>query len=167
MWRGSIHSLSRFTVSPLPAPSTPPMTISTGNFFIVPRSNCALSRASRSLGSSRLYSSLLTLCSRSADSNMMPPRCVALSLSVPKPSAFLKSVPAPRQALDPARLARGDPAPHDTDHTRVHAPAGPQLGDHGCTHRGIVDQAERVLQVGERIDVAPDLFTRVEHREKL
>src|ERR1019366_6361290 len=51
MWRGSIHSLSRLTVSPLPAPSTPPIRISTGNFFACARSNCALSRASRNFGS--------------------------------------------------------------------------------------------------------------------
>ncbi len=29
MWRGSIHSLSRLTVSPLPAPSTPAIRITT------------------------------------------------------------------------------------------------------------------------------------------
>ena len=43
--------LSRLTVSPLPAPSTPPIRINTGNLRACARSNCAFSNASRSLGS--------------------------------------------------------------------------------------------------------------------
>ena len=52
MWRGSIQVWSRFTVSPLPAPSTPEMRMISGNFLLPRRSYCALSSASRRRGSS-------------------------------------------------------------------------------------------------------------------
>ncbi len=52
MWRGSIHAWSRFTVSPLPAPSTPEMRMISGNCLFARRSYCALSSASRRTGSS-------------------------------------------------------------------------------------------------------------------
>src|SRR6185503_15811693 len=73
MWRGSIHSFSRFTVSPLPAPSTPAIRISTGKLPFCFRSYCALSSASRSFGSSRRNVALSTLCFRLADSNIARP----------------------------------------------------------------------------------------------
>jgi hypothetical protein len=53
MWRGSIHSLSRLTVSPLPAPSTPAIRISTGKRPSSFRSYCALSSAARKEACSR------------------------------------------------------------------------------------------------------------------
>ena len=54
MWRGSIHSLSRLTVSLLPAPSTPAIRIRTGKRPFCFRSYCASSSAWRSFASSRL-----------------------------------------------------------------------------------------------------------------
>ena len=53
MWRGSIHSLSRFTVSPLPAPSTPAMRMSTGKRPSSFRSYCAFNNAARRVACSR------------------------------------------------------------------------------------------------------------------
>ena len=67
--RGSIHALSRLTVSPFPAPSTPAKTTMTGND--APRSCCCSSRSRvRSFGARRLYSSFDTRCPSSAVSNM-------------------------------------------------------------------------------------------------
>ena len=54
MWRGSIHSLSRLTVSPLPAPSTPPIRMITGNVPFSFRRYWASSRSARSFGTTRL-----------------------------------------------------------------------------------------------------------------
>ena len=70
MWRGSIHSWSRLTVSPLPAPSTPEMRMTRGKFLPLRRSYCASSSASRRTGSSLAYVSLSMAWPSSADSNM-------------------------------------------------------------------------------------------------
>src|SRR3990172_12422828 len=71
MWRGSIHSLRMLTVSPLPAPSTPPIRTITGKLLFSSSSYWAFSSASRSLGSCRSYSRSGMLWPSSADSNMI------------------------------------------------------------------------------------------------
>src|SRR5215203_2409488 len=68
--RGSIHSLRMLTVSPLPAPSTPPTTMMTGKLLSASSSYWTLSSASRSAGSARSYWRSVTLWPSSADSNM-------------------------------------------------------------------------------------------------
>ncbi len=70
MYRGSIHALRRFMVSPLPAPSTPPMSKITGKRPAFARSYCASRRASRSLGDSSAKRSFEILWPSSADSNI-------------------------------------------------------------------------------------------------
>src|SRR6188768_1543279 len=70
MLRGSIHSLNRFTVSPLPAPSTPLTRISTGNLACAASCVCRSSSRWRSFGSCFLNSVLPSLWPISADSNM-------------------------------------------------------------------------------------------------
>ena len=56
-WRGSIHSLRRLTVSPLPAPSTPFTRMMTGKLAVRRAGRTARASSSwRSFGSSRLYS---------------------------------------------------------------------------------------------------------------
>ena len=70
MWRGSIHSLSRLTVSPLPAPSTPAISTTTAACFFSRRSYWASSSASRSAGTSLSQVFLSMAWPSSADSNM-------------------------------------------------------------------------------------------------
>src|SRR3990170_3028382 len=71
MKRGSIHSLRMLTVSPLPAPSTPPIRTITGKLLFASSSYWAFSSASRSLGSCRSYSRSGMRWPSSADSNMV------------------------------------------------------------------------------------------------
>src|SRR3990172_2050598 len=71
MWRGSIHSLRMLTVSPLPAPSTPPIRTITGKLLFSSSWYWAFNSASRSLGSCRSYSRSGMLWPSSADSNMI------------------------------------------------------------------------------------------------
>ena len=54
MWRGSIHSFSRLTVSPLPAPRTPEIRMITGNVPFSFRRYWTSSRSARSFGTARL-----------------------------------------------------------------------------------------------------------------
>src|SRR5579862_5873301 len=71
MWRGSIHSFRRFTVSPFPAPSTPFTRMMTGNLAPASRRYCRSSRRWRSFGTSRLNWDLPSLWPISADSNTL------------------------------------------------------------------------------------------------
>ena len=52
--RGSSHALSRFRVSPLPAPSTPAKTMITGNAAASRRARCTVGKSARSTGSRAL-----------------------------------------------------------------------------------------------------------------
>jgi hypothetical protein len=70
MKRGSIHSLSRWTVSPLPAPSTPAIRIRTAKGAFSRSVRCATSNELRSVATSRSYSAFGTSCLSAADSNM-------------------------------------------------------------------------------------------------
>lgn len=71
-WRGSSHSFRMLTVSPLPAPSTPLMRITTGKPRASSRSYWASSRASRRGGTRALQVFLSMAWSSSADSNIAP-----------------------------------------------------------------------------------------------
>ncbi len=66
--RGSSHSRSRLTVSPLPEPSAPAMTTITGT-FVVRSASCAARRRARIAGSSAAYSSFESRRPSSAVSN--------------------------------------------------------------------------------------------------
>src|SRR5437868_14808603 len=70
MFLGSIHSFSRLTVSPLPAPRTPEMRMITGKRAPLSRSYWASSKSARNAGSMTRYCSLESLWPISAASNM-------------------------------------------------------------------------------------------------
>lgn len=72
MCRGSIHSLRSWTVSPLPAPCTPLIRMSTGKRLSFDSANWVSRRSVRSRGSIFLHASFESLCPSSADSNMPP-----------------------------------------------------------------------------------------------
>ena len=126
IWRGSIHAVSVFAVSPRPAPSTPETMTSTGPRRIRDRSNCASSSASRRRGSSRAYTSLATRWPISADSSIVG------SGSVPERLGLGELPPGLGQAFELARAHRRGPAADDARRARkldVIAGRGQELVD--------------------------------------
>src|SRR5258706_3481879 len=157
MWRGSIHSLKRFTVSDLPAPPTPFTRMITGNFPFSRSLYCRSSRRWRSFGSSRLNSLFFNLWPISADSNTglslvlgSGLRGLLRGLLAPEGLALRKATHKRLQQPDIALLARGEPALREGGEGSARI----ELGDETLRRGRIVGAPERVLQRGEPAHIA-------------
>ena len=164
MWRGSIHAVSVFAVSPRPAPSTPETMTSTGPRLTRDRSNCASSSASRRRGSSRAYTSLATRWPISADSSIVSPDQFQNGLALANCRQDLGRRSSSR-ALIAAIQPRTTPAA--CGELDVIPDRGDEFVEQACRRRHIVQVAERALQLGKRVDIVAGAGMAKQRSEKL